>query len=93
MKVERIRRKFYKRNNLEALDATKARQIKKDLRLGRRKLTNLSDHEPFKREALELFDATIDAMDAIIKGGNVEQALEYECTVFQRYVSRLEGVV
>jgi hypothetical protein len=77
MKVEAIRRRYFKRCNFDNLNANKARQYKHSLRIGRTKLRDLPDGTPLKDEGLLLFDAHINAMDAIIKSENEVQALEF----------------
>jgi hypothetical protein len=94
LQVEKIRAKHFRRNDLQNLDANKARRIKKDLRVGRSRIRKLSDGAPLKSEALILFDSTINAMDALInKSEDAPLLFEVSRECFELYVARMEGVM
>jgi hypothetical protein len=94
MKVEKIRAKYFERNNLEDLDVKKARTIEQDLRRGKRRISKLPSWEPMRSEALELFDITIKAMDALAKRKpETPLLLEASRECFEVYVARYRDVV
>jgi hypothetical protein len=94
MNVEKLRRKYFRRNDLQNLDPKRARLIKRDLRVGRTKIRKLNDNEPFKAEALALFDITIAAMHAVANNeDNAGVLLDASRERFEHYVNRMKGVV
>lgn len=94
MNVEKLRRKYFRRNDLQNLDPKRARLIKRDLRVGRTKIRKLNDNEPFKAEALALFDITIAAMHAVANHeDNADELLVRGGQAFQHYVNCVKGVV
>jgi hypothetical protein len=92
--VEKIRAKYFRRNDLNDIDSRKAREIKRDLRVGRTKLRKLPDSTPLKAEGLQLFDSTITAVDAIANSKpEADVLVEVNREYFERYVQAVESVI
>lgn len=92
--VEKLRLKHFQRCDLEQLNTNKARQIKRDLRVGRTKLRKLPAGTPLKDEAIALFDTTIAAVDALANNKPDADALvvvNREC--YEQYVEAVRRVM
>lgn len=93
MQVERIRKRYFKRLDVDMLDAFTARKYKQELRLARGKLRKLPDSEPLRAEGLRLVEAYLNVMDAIIKNEDASMLMEIGRAAFHSYVSNVERVM